>query len=147
MASKGRWIVVADSRRAKLFHGSLTDQGSPHLEQKSALELDEEAHAHQHGRPSPLKGKSGNSYASDHDEKDALSHRFAKDVAGWLGKHAQTIEDPGIALFAPPRFLGHLRKELPKQLSDRIAELKADLTSLPLSDLTKHPQVLEQLGG
>ncbi len=145
MANNGRWLVVADGRRAKLIYGSRTEQGSPHLELKEEIEFDQTQYAHEHGRPSMLKGRSEHTHAFDHDEKERFMELFAKQLADWLTRRLEEIDAPGVSLFAPPKFLGYLRKELPREAADRLAEFKADLTSVPLGELGRHPLVAEQL--
>ncbi len=136
-------FFVVDAGRARLLQCSRVPHGSIHVDELEALEY--QAEEHEHGRPSPRTGKSGNTYASGGHEDEHQLHRFAKDVVAWIEKRAGRIDDQAITLFAAPRFLGELRKLFSPALVKRIREHQADLTQLSTAGLAKHSAVADLL--
>jgi protein required for attachment to host cells len=138
-------FFVADAGRARLLECERVEHGRIRVEQHEAIENHTEEH--EHGRPSPRAGKSGNSYASGGHEDEHQMHRFAKRVAGWMADHLKTFETRDVPLFAAPRFLGELRKLYGPALTDRVREHPADLTHLTEAALAKHQAVLDLVAG
>jgi hypothetical protein len=118
------WIIVVNGGRGRLLKCGRVPPGRLHVDEVSAVEHEPELH--EHVRPSPRSGKSGNTYAS--------------------GGHEDEYRIP-IQLFAPPRFLGELRKLYGPLLTRRIEEHQADLTHLSAAALAKHPAVAALLPG
>jgi protein required for attachment to host cells len=139
------WFVVADCGRGRLLKCSRVPPGRLHVEQIAAIEHHEEEH--EHGRPSPRTGKSGNTYASGGHEQEHQLHRFAKMVVAWIENQAAGIDARSITLFAAPRFLGELRKLYSPAIAHRIDERQADLTQLSTAVLARHPAVSALLSG
>ncbi len=133
------WFVVADAGIGRFCQCSRTKTGRLHVDELSIIEY--HAEEHEHGRPSPRAGKNGNAYASAGHEDSYQLHRFAKEFAVWLEANLQKLDVAKLPLFAPPRFLGELRKVYGPQLIKRIEELQADLTGLSMSALARHPSV------
>jgi protein required for attachment to host cells len=135
------WFFVVDGGRARLLTGGRVPPGRFHVEERESIENHSEEH--EHGRPSPRAGRSGNSYASEGHEDEHQLRRFAKQVVAWVDGHLARHPGGRVTLFAPPRFLGELRKLFPPALASRIDERQADLTHLSAAGLAKHPAVLE----
>lgn len=96
---------------------------------------------HERTRPSPLTGRSGNSYASvGHDAEEELS-RYAREVAAWLEEKVRRFGIAHLDLFTPPRFLGTFRKVCRPQLFERIETHQADLMKLSEAGLAAHPAI------
>ncbi len=58
--------------------------------------------------------------------------RFAKEMAGMLYSAAHAGRFSKLVVAAPPGILGDLRKELHKEVADRVvAEVPKDLTNMP----------------
>ena len=109
MARKSKtWIFIVDNGRGRLLKGAPAPRGRFHLELDDSIENTWEEH--ERGRPSPLTGKDGRSYASVGHEDEEMMRRFARDVAGWLDEKTRRLDIDRLALFAPPRFLGALRQ-------------------------------------
>ena len=138
-------FFIVDGGRGRLLKCTRVAHGRLHVAEVSAIENDDEEH--EHGRPSPRSGKSGNTYASGGHEDEHQIRRFAKEVVGWIEEHAAQIDSRTIRLFAAPRFLGELRKLYSSSLTDRIDEHSVDLTRLTPAGLAKHPAVAELLPG
>ncbi len=135
------WFVVADAGIGRFCECSRTKTGRLHVDELSIIEYQTEEH--EHGRPSPRAGKNGNAYASVGHEDSHQLHRFAKEFTGWLEGNMRKLDVAKLPIFAPPRFLGELRKVYGAQLVKRIEELQADLTGLSTAALAKHPSVEE----
>ncbi len=133
------WFVVADAGIGRFCECSRTKTGRLHVDELSMIENHTEEH--EHGRPSPRVGKAGNTYASVGHEDSYQLHRFAKEFASWLERNLEKLDVAKLPIFAPPRFLGELRKVYGPQLLTRIEELQADLTGLSTAALAKHPSV------
>ncbi len=137
------YFFVVDGGRARLLQCSRLPHGRIHVDEIEAIE--NHAEEHEHGRPSPRSGKSGNTYASGGHEDEYQLRRFAKDVMAWIEKRADRVGDQAITLFAAPRFLGELRKLFSPIQAKRIREHQADLTQLSTADLAKHSAVADLL--
>ena len=132
------WILLADTRQARLLRGKRTPQGRPHLDEVGRLEnppMD-----HEHGRPSPLGGKDGRAYASFSHEEEEHQSRFANKVAAWIEKELRS-GNGGISVCAPSRFLGALRKVMPNHLKAQVREHEGELTNLSPGDLARHATI------
>lgn len=97
---------------------------------------------HEHSRPSPLKGKSGYTYASTGREGEERRTRFAKEVSVWLERHAEDLGIDRIAVFSPPRFLGALRIAWSPRFAVRVDEHHRNLTYLSPGDLARHDSIV-----
>ena len=137
-------FFVVDAGRARLLECSRIAHGRVHVDQHESIENHTEEH--EHVRPSPRTGKSGNTYASGGHEDEYQIHRFAKRVAGWMDDHLDRFETDDVPLFAAPRFLGELRKLYGPALSRRVQEFQADLTQLTEASLAKHRAVANLVG-
>ena len=101
------WLFIANGDRGTLWRGRKAPNGHRRLERVDAVENRWEEH--QHGRPSPLKGKDAHTHAAPRREAENRLHHFAKDLVTWLETRIGTHAIDGVHLFAPPRLLGELR--------------------------------------
>ena len=134
-----RWILAADEQIGRLLRVERTE--TDHLHAVVVDEISESWEEHQHGRPSPLRGKSGHSYASGGHEEETRRNRFAKEIAIWLEQQAERLHIERISVFAPPRFLGSLREAWSARFALRVDEHHGDLTHLNAGDLVAHESV------
>jgi protein required for attachment to host cells len=145
MASKTKtWIFIVDNGRGRLLKGAPAPRGRFHLELDDSIENKWEEH--QRGRPSPLTGKDGRSYASVGHEDEEMMRRFARDVAGWLEEKTRRLDIDRLALFAPPRFLGALRQAWSPRLALCVDEFEGDLGYMGPGDLVRHRAIARLLG-
>lgn len=139
MAARARPLIfVVNQRGGRLLRATLAPNGRQRLDLVDVVETDWKEQAHERGRPSPRRGRQGNSYASAGHEPETFVHRYAKEVAAWI---EQKLGKDRAMLFAPPRFLGELREVLPARLSARIDEHEGDLGYMSPADLARHPLV------
>lgn len=150
MSSKSHWIVTADTRRASLFEFTKTPGGAWHAEERRAIQSTHEDE-HEHHRPSLLgKGpvaSEAQHFASWGHEAEEEQRRFARETAEWLAATVPQVEAEHVHLFAAPRTLGLLREEIHRltdhaHLTPRLTLHEAELTSLPMAELTRHPAVV-----
>ncbi len=135
----GTWLLLADSRRARLLRGHLTRHARPHVQEEARLDF--QFQESEHGRPSPRINKDGHSYASRPHEEDQLAARFAREVSSFVQDKVDEPHVPRLFLFAPSRFLGALRKSIPARLAERLVEREGELTHLSEAQLAAHPEV------
>ena len=137
--SRDKWILVADSRRARLLRAGLTRHDRPHVTEEARLDF--EFAENEHSRPSARTAKNGHSYASRHHEEEQLTARFAREVTSFARDKIDKHRVEELFLFAPPTFLGALRKEIPTKLAERLVERKGELTNLSEAELAAHPEI------
>ena len=138
------WIVTADERVGRLARVERTPAGGVRVV------IDDEIHRsgeeHEHGRPSPRRGRDGHSYASYGHETETTRDRFAKEIAVWLEQRDESLQFERIALFAPPRFLGALREAWSPRFAIRVNERQGDLTHLAPADLARQAAIMDLVG-
>ena len=140
MARKSQtWIFVVDNGRGRLLKGAPAPRGRFHLELDDSIKNTWEEH--ERGRPSPLAGREGHSYASRGHEDEEMMKRFARTVASWLEEKTRRLNIDRLALFAPPRFLGALRQAWSPRLAVLVDEHEGDLGYMGAGDLARHRSI------
>ncbi|WP_113156132.1 host attachment protein [Nitratireductor sp. OM-1] len=134
------WVVVADGEKA-LFLRNEGDATYPNL-QVVRLMQEENPPSREQGTDRPGRLNDGNGgHRSAVDETDwhrIEKERFAGDVAERLYKLAHKGKYSKLVLVAPPLVLGELRKEMHKEVEDRvIGEIAKTLTNHTVSDIEK----------
>lgn len=134
----GGWLVVADGEKA-LFLRNTGDAGLPVLEVFRQEEQDNppnrEQAANRPGRfndgPSPHR-----SAVDDTDWHQLAKDRFAADLAGILYRQAHAGRFDTLVLVAAPSVLGEVRKQLHKEVEDRLAAtVDKDFTNHPVDEI------------
>jgi protein required for attachment to host cells len=141
--ANGTWLALADAQRCRLLCGHLTEQGTPHFDERGALES--VPLEHEHGRPMALAGMTGHTFAAPHHEAEEEQRRFAGRIMKWLQKECEEHEIDRLVVIAPPRMLGQLRKVLPGSLKGPVEQHEGNLMHLDAGDLAQHPIVRELL--
>lgn len=132
-----RWALLADERRARLITVDRNPNGFVRVTEQMAIESEQVEH--QHGRPSPLKGKDAHTHASFPDEDPALRRRFAKKVAEWAERESGKAGVGRLEVFSPARFLSDLRGEWSNQAPvSEETQHQAEITHLDTGHLTNH---------
>jgi len=146
---KTTWVLVADEAIARI----LAYGKSKTLEPVEEL-TDPDAHANSaemRGDAGGRRGAGGNPQAgatASASEDPLLQHAevFSKRVADVLGKAQQQGRMDSLILVAPPRFLGLLRKALPRNAADIVqAELDKDFVHFTNDDIQARLRQLEHL--
>jgi protein required for attachment to host cells len=141
------WIVVADEAKARIL---ATNKSSESLVEIKALSSTE-AHEQEQDLVSdkPGRGSNGNGqgkHAMDEKttHKEQYAIRFAKQLGDLLEKNQYKKSYMKLIIVAAPRFLGLLRKELSKNVTELVSlEIDKDLTMLEPQAIREHlPQYL-----
>lgn len=134
------WLVIADGEKA-LFLRNDGDEKFPNLTVFREMEQDNPATRDQAAdRPGRLNDAGGQhrSAVQETDWHKIEKERFAKEVAERLYKQAHKGNFSEIILVAAPHVLGDLRKQLHKEVEDKvIAEIPKDLTKHPVHEIEK----------
>lgn len=134
----GTWIVVADGEKA-LFLRNKTDAEDPFFDvkdkdvQDNPKDIDQSAN-----RPGRMNdgGPGQRSALDDTDWHELAKERFAADLADKLYDRVQSGAMERIVLVAAPKVLGDLRKQLHKEVSDRVVgEVAKTLTNHRVAEI------------
>lgn len=116
------WVVVADGEKA-LFLRNEGDAKFPNLEVFREVKEQNPA-THDQGTDRPGRFNDGPSiHRSALEETDwhrVEKERFAKDIAERLYKSAHRGDFKRLVIVAPPLVMGEMRKELHKEVEDRV---------------------------
>ncbi len=138
-SATGRWIVVADGARARIFEAH---RRAPGLRSVLPYDLtinrlrDGERWADRAGQGHQRVGPGGSSMASPTDPVDHEHELLAREVAAVLarGRHEHRVDS--IVLVAAPAFLGRLRQAIDAQTRALVVvEDARDLSRLPEHEL------------
>jgi len=134
------WVVVADGEKA-LFLRNEGDAQYPNLEVFREVR-DENPATREQGTDRPGRFNDGPSpHRSAVEETDwhrIEKERFAKDIAERLYKAAHRDDFKRLVIVAPPLVLGEMRKELHKEVADRVVgEVTKTLTNHTIPDIEK----------
>ncbi len=141
---RGAWVLLANMRCGRLLKCRSSARARCHVEEIDRVENTWEGH--EHGRPSPLAGKSGHSYASEGHQRDEDLDRFARKVAIWLKPQISDHDIDRLTIFAPPRFLGAFRKIRIVQMDNCLEDRHEDLIDLDAKRLSDHRSIRELVG-
>ena len=132
------WVVVADGEKA-LFLRNEGDEKFPNLEVLRTLHEHNPA-THEQGTDRPGRFNDGpNVHRSAVQETDwhrIEKERFAKEIAERLYKAAHRGDYQRLVIVAPPLVMGELRKELHKEVEDKVVgEVAKTLTNHPIDEI------------
>ncbi|TYC53425.1 host attachment protein [Rhodobacterales bacterium] len=134
------WVVVADGSKA-LFLRNEGDEKFPNLE-VFRKEEQENPPTHEQGTDKPGRFNDGpqvhRSAVAETDWHQLAEENFASDLADILYKRAHKGDFDKMILVAAPSVLGQVRKQLHKEVADRVvAEIDKDLTNHPVDQIEK----------
>lgn len=134
------WVVVADGEKG-LFLRNEGDQQYPHLIVVREVK-EENPPTREQGTDQPGRNNDGPSaHRSAIEETDwhrIAKERFANEIADRLYKLAHRSAFQKIVLVAPPLVLGELRKQLHKEVADKvIGEVSKTLTNHPIDEIER----------
>lgn len=137
-----RWIVVADQTLARIF--SMNRLTAPLTEVESLVHPEGRLHEGQMVSDRPGRGNvpgSAGRHAVENDvrRKEASTEAFAREIAARLdrARHENLFEK--LAIVAPPRMLGLIRKELTAQTSERVDhEVAKEIARLEPATIRTH---------
>lgn len=133
------WVVVADGEKA-LFLRNEGDAKYPNLEVFRSLKDD--APDHDQGTDKPGRFNDGpsvhRSAVQETDWHRVEKERFAKDIAARLYKAAHRGDFSRLVIVAPPLVMGEMRKELHKEVEQRVVgEVSKTLTNHRIDEIEK----------
>lgn len=132
------WVLIADGEKA-LFLRNEGDAEYPNLQVVREMHEDNPPTREQGtDRPGRVNDANGmhKSAVDDTDWHRVEKERFADEIAERLYKMAHRDAFKRIVLVAPPLVLGEMRKQLHKEVQDRItAEIPKTLTKHPVSEI------------
>ena len=139
--TKELWLLVADSRCARLLRGTAAEHGHVHLDEVGKLATTFVAAEHHRPVRSSQPGRSV-PFAQDHELENA---HFAGELAPWLEKEIKARGITKCALFAPTHLLGAIRKSAGAGLAGKLTEHDGELAQMSTGALAKHPRIVELL--
>ncbi len=142
------WIVIADGSRARVLvarEGGVGFDVVSESASEAAHTPSRDIWADRPGRTQESGYSAHHSIESRHDPHDELKAAFVRGLAGQLNQAAAEKRFDNLILFAPPRCLGELRDALDDAARGKIkAAAPKDLTKLPLDELPRHLEALDQ---
>jgi hypothetical protein len=133
------WVLAIDERKGSLWHGRRVLRGRIHFDRVAAIE--NEWKEEEHHRPTALGGMTGHTYAAPRHEVETIRHRFAKEVAAWIGAQVEANSIEHLHVFAPSRILSDIRGHFARGRGPRIDGHEAELTRLEAGEIAVHPAV------
>ena len=136
------WIVVADEARARIL--TRDDSTETLIDVNELVSLDanvpeKDLVSDKPGRSYDSSGQGRHSMGQKTDPKEQISIRFAKELADYLEKNRQNKAYIKLLIIAAPHFLGLLRKELSKGVSETISmEIDKNLSSQDNKSIREH---------
>lgn len=128
------WVVVADGERARIFEaqgaaGPLVEIACLVHEETRAAER--ELASDKPGRIAGGQGQGAHGLEEPHHFKAREAERFARQVSAHLEAAAREDCYQHLVVCAAPRFLGHLRRVLPRLVQGRLSrEIHKDLAHI-----------------
>jgi protein required for attachment to host cells len=136
------WVVIADAARARVFETRGRGTGLTPVSDM-ALDADlapsREIGTDRPGRTFESVGSTRHAMQSPSDPHREQKRQFARRIAEAVEARQATKRFDRLVLVAPPVTMGDLRAALPAKVKAAVtAELVADLTNTPLSELPEH---------
>ncbi|MDX5360537.1 MAG: host attachment family protein [Alphaproteobacteria bacterium] len=135
------WVLVSDGGRARVFENDGPDRGLTELTdlaREADLEPSRDIMADRQGRTFDSAGPGRHAMERPTDPRELEEERFLDETLEIVAGHARKGRFDRLIIAAPPRALGHVRKELPRELSERLhADLPKDLTKASIVEIQK----------
>lgn len=134
------WVLVADGEKGLILRNE-GDRDHPNLEVVREMH-EENPPTREQGTDRPGRFNDGpsvhRSAVDDTDWHRIAKERFAEEIAARLYRMAHRGDFKKIVLVAPPLVLGELRKQLHKEVEQRVtAEVPKTLTNHPVYEIEK----------
>ena len=141
------WIIVADEAKARILSTNKSTEALVELHALSSSEAsmkEQDLVSDKPGRSYGSAGQGRHSMGEKSEHKAQYAIRFAKELGSYLEKSRQSKAYMKLIIIAAPRFLGLLRKEFSKGVSELISlEVDKDLTMIETQQIREHlPQYL-----
>ncbi len=134
------WVLIADGEKGLILRNE-GDKDYPNLEVDREMH-EENPPTREQGTDRPGRFNDGpsvhRSAVAETDWHRIAKERFAEEIAARLYKMAHRGDFEKIVLVAPPLVLGELRKQLHKEVEQRVtAEVPKTLTNHPVYEIEK----------
>jgi len=142
--SSRTWIVVADAARGSILVQVQSGEPLTLLEGGEFHNPDPSHHARDLGSDRPSRsiesvGGARHAIEPKHDARRFAAGDFARNLSGFLERHANADSYDKLVIVAPPRMLSNFRNSLGRQARKRlVAELNEDLTKTPRDRIPGH---------
>lgn len=141
-SGESRWMVVVDTRRARLLSLGHTPWGRVRVEERAVLE--EHWEEREHHRPSMLSA-GGRSFAQPTHEREERRRRFGREAVQWIERQLEQRRIDHAEVLCATSLLGELRHACPDSLAERIGVRACDVARLSPAQLASHPAVTNAL--
>lgn len=138
------WVVVADSRRARIFEAD--GPGAEHLEEIHTL-LHPRDYRHADGDGDTRRRVFESATSARHAAeprtlpREREANAFAREIARFLLRECENHAFGDLVLVAEPHFMGELRNALDPRLTARVARRRSkDLVALPAAEIGRQLQ-------
>jgi protein required for attachment to host cells len=141
------WVVVADEAKARILSTSKSTEPLVEVQSLSSSEAydrEQDLVSDKPGRGSNGSGQGKHAMDEKTTHKEQYAIRFAKELADFLEKNQHKKTYMKLIIVAAPRFLGLMRKEMSKSVSELVSlEIDKDLTMMEPQAIREHlPQYL-----
>ncbi len=135
------WVVVADEAKARIFSAGKPVDPLVEIKVISSPEanmLEQDLVSDKPGRGNS-SGQSKHGFEEKSTHKEQYAIEFAKEIGEYLTENLRTKAFGKLLLIAAPRFLGLLRKELTKGVTEVVSlQLDKDLTKMKPEEIREH---------
>ena len=142
------WIAIADGSRARIVARRQEGSGFDIVSEMSSTEANvpsREIWADRPGRTQESGYSGRHAVEPRHDPHQDRKAAFIRGFAAQLNEAAEQERFDELILFAAPRSLAELRGSLEEGTRRKLkAAVAKDLTKLPLSELARHLETLDQ---
>jgi len=136
------WIVVADEAKARILSTSKSTEPLVEIQSLASTEAHDQEQdlvSDKPGRGSNGSGQGKHAMNEKNAHKEQYALRFAKQLSELLEKNKHSKAYMKLIIVAAPRFLGLLRKELGKGVSELVSlEIDKDLTMMEPQSIREH---------
>ena len=136
------WVVVADEARARILTTDKATEPLIEIDELVSLEAtlpEKDLVSDKPGRSFDSNGEGRHAMGQKTNPKEQISIRFAKELADHLEKNRHKKTYIKLFIIAAPHFLGLLRKELSKGVSEIVLlEIDKNLTTLEPKSIREH---------
>ena len=136
------WIVVADEARARILTRDESTEALIEVNELVSLDAnapEKDLVSDKPGRSFDSNGEGRHAMGQKTDPKEQISIRFAKELADYLEKNRQKKTYIKLIIIAAPHYLGLLRKELSKGVSELVSlEIDKNLAAQDNKSIRKH---------
>ena len=141
------WIVVADEAKARILSTDKSTEPLIELDEITSSEgkkAEQDLVSDKSGRSFDSKGHGRHVMSNKTSPNEQVAINFAKELAEYLEKNRQKKAYLKLLIIAAPHFLGLLRKELSKGVSEIVSlEIDKNLTTQDPKSIREHlPQYL-----